>query len=1752
MNRRLQCLYFLGVPILALSAFFILFLLLKDSNSNNTNNKYTTILPLNNFTTTSKIQTTTNNFYNSSTTKYTNSNTTSSKTLNTLSTTNIKTSTTKQTEATTTTVSTTTQCTYGEKIKSCKNRVILSLDASSDVLSPQLFQNQINGIKNYVVDRWYDFKEVSLTWYNKIPYIYSTFDSMKSKVEVERFQTYIHQDKGSKMSNLIKQLNKINLHRYRDVATIIFVSKIEESDILNAIDDAPILKKKGSLNFVVLGEVPNFRFLNHLRPNTVFKWDLSIDNGSKLEEFISSIRECKDICPNSTTTVTSTLTTKIITTTSSFPGIVSSTTTPTKGFTTSSTSTKTTTINWVTSTTNAIISTKTPNFQTTTSSQLITTTQTQCRSGIPVKVCDGNIVMAIDATNDTLPKELFSRQIDVISSYIEPSWDDYKKIALSWYNELPTTYFSYGSINNKNEFNNILYSIRQYPGSSLSKLLSSINNLPEQSKKITVFIFISGISDNEITKSIPFAILLKEKGNLNFIILGNVVPISRLDPLKPTAVYSWDFTYANAVEIIKFMNTTMSCTIECSGNSMDNSKPTIKSHFRYTKLRTFDKLKKGSSIRNKCYGGILLKKCLNDILLVLDASNDKLSKSEFTKMTSIIKDHFINPFYDYSHVALSWYNSHSSAYFPFSTIKRKLDFDYDISLINQKSGSKLNRHLKEVVYKYMYNDDKKDRNISTFIFVSSISHLDMLLSITYINTLKKYGSVNIIVMGDYIKKTDLSLLNYSNIFIWDFSWKSTNLLISFLQNVGECRVECHKNVIKKVTQQVLDNISTTTPPLLTTSDFCLNGIGKKNCDSDIYFVVDSTNDTMDDKSFRMEISLLQNNISNTIEDYNNVSLSWYDYNPHLLYPISRIRSKQEFTNSLLMINQSSGSRLSKILRDISSMALVNRNRISVYIFVSKNSTSEFNKSTEYVEIMKRYGNVNFICLGNQVQASDLIQLSPSYTFEWNFDESLVGPLTNFVKGSRTCVIECDQFSTVLPTTKTDETTIVLTSTIAPVSTTESPSCSNGIPVFSCNGDIVIAVDASNDLLLPEDFESEINVIINNISIDWTDFKKVALLWYNQNVAVKSFNIFSSKNIFDDTLRNITQSSGWRLGEVFRLLNSTQTSGVVSTFVFVSEERINEILDSIEYITKFESNGPLNLILLGSNVEEEYFKPLNYTNIFSWDIKNESIPTLVDFFRKSMNCKNVCQSTTFLPTNEPSTLVTGKTVSDSVYYSTIKSDTSRTTNLQSTITENFLNTTPSVIITSQGLVTTSSVDLTTTTSCDKSTIKICDNSIIFAIDSSNDLLTEDDFSKQIKVIKENLVSSINDFNNFALLNYNHNTFMEGFGKIQNLTNFNEIIEKIKQHNGWKLSTLFSNISAIPSLRMNPTSIFVFVSQENIDEIKKSVDFSKIVGEKGNLNIILLGRNLNESFFSPLNSPRIFKWDMTDFSIPLLEEFFKDAQICRDVCADTSTTTSLTKISTLQYETTTSSSAVAVSSTLSDIPNTSTTENSMTDFSTSSLTTSMIPNIKCSTNFYFVIDARGEVSNDLFKQQIDTLINITQKINVAENYISLDINYVNNIFNSLFPIQPKSMSTLLKTTKEWDCALGFISGNEDLYKGSCNNSLLVPFQKSSNSSGPTINKFLQKFQEDFEIFKKTRYLTKENENSVMMFFTLTGSQTEIDDSLEYIQNIKLDYSNFNMLVVKLSPNDTFDYSKLAQYVLDFNSSDLLNFITDNTCN
>uniref|UniRef100_A0A0K0DXX4 VWFA domain-containing protein n=1 Tax=Strongyloides stercoralis TaxID=6248 RepID=A0A0K0DXX4_STRER len=1787
MNRRFLWLYFIGVPTLAFSAFFILFLLLKGSdNKNNSNN--TTKLPLNNFTATSKIYSTTEYPIIYSTTKFSNFSKTTKNILVSSSTTLHNTL-----DKSTTTI---TPCTHGKKTKQCDNEIILSLDASSDILTPKLFQNQINSIKNYVINDWYNFTKVSLTWYNNRPYIYSTFGTIETEEEFKYLLTFIHQSKGSNISSLIKGLNKINVDKFQNISTMIFVSKIEESDILNAMSDAPILKNKGSLNFVVLGEIPNTSFLNLLNPNAIFKWDFLLDSTSKLSEFINTIRKCKDICVDTSSPVTSTLVTKVFQTTLSIKTSISLSTISTANIQTSTNIEKLSTLfptkfttNWKTSSANNITSTNSLILET-------TTTPFQCVSGKPINVCDGNIVMAIDATNDTLPSTLFSRQLDIVKNSIEPLWNDYKKIALAWYSKMPTIDFSYGTINNRQEFNSILDSINQYPGSSLSKLLSSINNLPKQEKKITIFVFISKISNDEIVKSIPIVSLLKKKGNINFIILGNVIPIYILDPLKATAVYSWDFSCTNAIQIVKFVNASMSCTTECSNKSTNNLINIVNNPSNYLNLQKIQKIQKSFFVINKCYNGIQSKKCLGNILLILDASDDVVTKSEFFKMISVVRDHFTNPFYNYSRMALSWYNSHSLTYFPFSTFKRKLDFNHSISLIKQKSGRDLSNHLKNVLHKYVYNYNRGNKNISTILFISNISQIDLLLSINYIKILKNFGTVNIIVMGNHINTNNLNLLNGSRIFMWDFSWKSTSLLISFLNEVTQCHIKCQENK-KKIDSKYKIEIPTTTtfPPII--SNYHSNKIKNENCNEDTYFVIDSSNNSMSTKSFSMQINLLQNNISKFIEDYYNVSLSWYDYYPHLLFPISTIHSEKNFNNALQGIDQASGSRLSKILKVLSSMALINGNKITAYIFVSENSTKEFNKSIEYVKTMKKYGNINFICLGNKVKKSDLIQLLPSNVFEWDFNMSLIESLVRFYNNTKTCENKYNYFSTTFPTTKITKTSVKTTNTTFVSSTTVPSSCINGIPVTKCDENIIIVIDISNNLFIPENFISTVNLIINNTFSNSINFKNVKLSLYNQGKETKTLEIFLNEDIFNKALRNITQFNDWRINEFFELLNKKNIHKIISTFIFISEERINELMEYVKYFNRLNIKGSLNLILLDSKIKVNKLKFLNYTNIIIWNMEYENKLKIVDFFKKSLTCINVCENTTISTTNIFTTPAMISTNSKTILSSTIQSNISMITNptfitksstinlftnptITSTLTmntdvlttNNIFTTNKSPTLINQNSTTTLVMKPTTTIYCTNGIQRVCDNNIIFAIDSSNDLLTLNDFSKQIKVIKENLVSYKTNFNNIALIDYNSNTFIRGFNTIRNLTNFDEYIENIKQHNGWKLSTLFLNILKIKSVNMNPTSVFVFVSQANIIEINNSISFSEQIKDNGSLNIILLGKNLDTIFFNPLNPSKIFKWNMKDSSIPLLIEFFKNSQMCKEICNNinlaltpiinstiqrkivSSTSPSIFSSTTVNKNiiTTTINSIVKISSTMFNTPDINRLKISNTKSLTNFLTTTIIPFTTCITNVYFVLDARGEVSNELFKKQINTLINIGQKFNMLHNNISININYNDNIFNMLFPIQPKSTSSLLTTSQEWKCALSFISENQKMYKNKCNKSLLVPFQKLSISNGPTIDKFLHKFEKDISLFRKTNYLKTSNEKSMMILFTLTGKQKEIDDSLKYIKNIKSKYNNFYFVIVKLSFNDIFNYTKISEHVLDFNYSDLSNFVTSSICN
>uniref|UniRef100_A0A0N4Z848 VWFA domain-containing protein n=1 Tax=Parastrongyloides trichosuri TaxID=131310 RepID=A0A0N4Z848_PARTI len=1532
MNKKLLWLLFVGVPVLALSGFLVLLLILKGTSKDNSIinvststppssiPNVTTITPklsslstiYNNGTITTKIETSTvqqmttkietSTVQQMTTSKYVNNSTTTILTSSSMTPKTETTYTPTSTKLITPTIITTTNipsktttemgCSNGEINIVCENDIIFSLDASSDILNPTLFQKEIDAIQNTVIYGWSNFSQIALTWYNKNPYVYFTFGTI-SKIDQFIFDlTLVKQDNGSSISNLFKSLDILlnKEEKNANVSTFVFVSQVYGNDILDAMSYAPPIKESGTLNIIVIGDVVDINLISLLDPDTIFIWDLSENSSFLLANYINEIRGCKNVCSQSTIPVTTT--TQSFKTTTILP---SSITTTRNIISTSTTTKKETTL----STTSKYVSSTIPFTIASTANLPSTTTSLPCNNGYLKRVCDGKIIFTIDSTNDTLSDLLYSRQLELITSYIEPLWDDYKKIALSSYNALPTVDYSYGMIQNKDEFNDILFSIKQSSGSSLSKLLSSLNNIPEENEKISTIIFISELNDNEIELSQRFAKQLQEKGSLSFIILGNVVKIGELKKLDPVNVFKWDFTYSQGPDVASFINNSLICREECIKNGINHRK---------------------------------IKECQNNkVLVTLDTSNKTIPREIFKKMIKILRIHFLNENINFSNVGLTWYNEKLPIYFPFNSINTRKEFVHDLSLIKQGINMKLSKVLKNVLMNFN-EKEMVNENVKTIIFVSDITPSDVLGSLSYIKQLKKYGDVNIIILGNIMRKIDLKILNVSKVFIWDFSYQSTNNLFGFLKSITHCDKE--KDIISTTTTttEVFTTDTTT-----TTQSPCTYGVSKKTCDSDVYITVDSTSDSLSIANFNKQITILQNNISNIFTDFRRISLTWYDDNPHLLYPISKIENQDKFNGYLSNIEQNNGSKLSKILNILNSMSIIGYRNISSFIYISEITFDEAVKSISYVEGMKSRGTVNFIAL-ESIDRRLLDMVNPSNVYYWDFTDNDVNSLVQFYNDSMSCDIQCNpepSTTTIGSSTNvvsTSSTTLIPTTTLSttmvmPTTTTQCP----GVITKNCNNNIIFAVDASNNLQTNETFMRQKSVIRNNLVTPSLNFSNVILSYYNQYALATRFNFFTNTDSFNQIIDSLIQSPGWKLSSLFEKLINVQrnNNNPIATFIFVSQADFGEINNSINDSAVLESFGTLNFILLGSNIDGKYFSPLNPSNIFEWDLSDNSIPLLVDFFYKAQSCEDVCvNGTTIIPTTSLPSIVTSTSVpltstqsssiptSSATSTSTIAPSTSTvvtstttplpsststvvsstTTSLPSSTSTVVISTTTllpsstSTVVTSTSLspVTTTQTIITSTTLCPGVITKDCNNNLIFVIDASSDLQQDINFKKQISVIENDLVPASTNYNNIAAAYFNSLVSVTGFNIFNNKNDFITYLNTIQQNQGWSLSLLFQNLKNINKINDKPISTFIFVSEENVNEINKSISDSTNVESLGSLNIILMGDALESKFFTPLNPSNIFTWDMSDGSIPLLSNFIIDSQVCVDICNAITTT------------------------------------------------------------------------------------------------------------------------------------------------------------------------------------------------------------------------------------------------------------------------
>uniref|UniRef100_A0A0K0FAJ8 VWFA domain-containing protein n=1 Tax=Strongyloides venezuelensis TaxID=75913 RepID=A0A0K0FAJ8_STRVS len=402
---------------------------------------------------------------------------------------------------------------------------------------------------------------------------------------------------------------------------------------------------------------------------------------------------------------------------------------------------------------------------------------------------------------------------------------------------------------------------------------------------------------------------------------------------------------------------------------------------------------------------------------------------------------------------------------------------------------------------------------------------------------------------------------------------------------------------------------------------------------------------------------------------------------------------------------------------------------------------------------------------------------------------------------------------------------------------EENFCQNGDPLQNCDTDIIISIDASKDALPSLLFQKEISLIRDNITLDWTNFNKVALTWYNEKPFITyKFGQINSKSQFDNFLNIIQQASGSKLSLLLNELNNIPTTlgNKLSTFVFISSSTNEEINNAIQYADQLKQKGTLNVIILGNIISETDLKPLNASNIFYWTFADYCIEPLRNFFINSLDCKQQCSNAT-----TPNSLTTTTTTIPPITM------LSTTESLLSTITKTY-TISPTSIQTStisstigSSLSTITDISTISPTSIQPSTISSTIGSSSSTINEASTVSTYSTYSsssivpittESTSTVKITIPSIPPKCNNSVYFVIDHR---------QNITNneFYDQVSKIKDvTSNWDISI---NKASIDVNSFDEVKIFLLFSQQPKSDLTLFTNTTQ-----WNCIIAYLGQNVND--------------------------------------------------------------------------------------------------------------------------------------------------------------------------------------------------------------------------------------------------------------------------------------------------------------------
>uniref|UniRef100_A0A0N4ZA65 VWFA domain-containing protein n=1 Tax=Parastrongyloides trichosuri TaxID=131310 RepID=A0A0N4ZA65_PARTI len=1055
-----------------------------------------------------------------------------------------------------------------------------------------------------------------------------------------------------------------------------------------------------------------------------------------------------------------------------------------------------------------ITSSTTQNFVSTTQQSLPTI------PNVPYIPPASGIVFGIDSSDAVDPSTYNYLHNTLIESIISGNWTHPERVGALCYSKLG---YHDNSSFGINSFDTIIKNIKQFsyfPGSSsLSVGLKLIreqfwHTLPQNDKYLQTILFTASSNSDDISDAMTDGMMLNQDGQLIIVGIGNNVDEKLLQKLtKNVLIWNYGVNDLRIIDNIRKLlynfnpniaSTTVgtqTTTTKSQSNISISTIPTTQVQSTTTKITTTQVITTTQSPSPIPYVP-----CLTNIIITVDSSSDTLTNDQFKNQKLILKNNITTSWTHYERLSLVSYDTNVNTLFTFNTIKDHNDFDNKLDTIKQSSGSSLTRLLSGLLTLQTTNNQP----LSIFVFISELNYADLQLSKAYATQLLEKGKLNFIILNNNVSPYDLNILNPSKIILYNFTDEGVNSLITFFNQ----SLSCNFIPSPSLPPTTMLPHTTTTIPSTTTQ-------------SSIYYPPKSSIIIGIDSSKNIDNDLYQNMLNAVTDKI--ITEQWnYPYRTGAFgydnalntetvqFGLSKYSDIRKLIKKFVKLDKSCS--IATGMNDIGEQFYFLTPPDIVYmqtiILTTCSDMNDINDAIEEAFFLSSMGQLIIVGVGDKVNESNLRVLTDN-VFIWDGVNMNSDVFHNIEKA----IVNFNPNETTITTLKSE----VKSTTI------ENPITS----YYPCKSNIILALDASSDVISKDQFEKQISVLTESIIKDWNHYERVALSWYNS--VPSTFFSFNSINSYEEFVSDIQlahQSKGYSLAGVLASLADLETNNTfpMSTFVYISQVIDEDIEASREFAKKLLQKGSLNFIILTYNVTEVQLSKLLSlypSRFWYWAFENSEVEELGQFFIGAMRCDN---SRTTIQTRTPTT-----TVQQMTSTTTAQQRTSTTTQVTSTLP-----------------------------------YYPCNSSIIFSIPNSNESLSTTQYNSLIKLLSSNRIieSYWNHFERLSTISFNTIPSVSvPFNTITNKDSFNIMISQLTQSaNPNSLTSLLQFLSTYPTFSQ-PSNYFIFIGKTSLNDLEESKKYSKNISMQGSLNFIIIDNDIDPSSLNPYFYNNLFLWNST---------------------------------------------------------------------------------------------------------------------------------------------------------------------------------------------------------------------------------------------------------------------------------------------------